>query len=311
MRSVLSREPWADRRVGPGCRKGIEGSAGVPTDASGGGLRAHMGSSVMEGSGVYDEPTVQQGRLVIADHGCRGQNLLNPLGVARYRIRARPEVGTAAIWVGHTDPCRLPDHCFSHASTGDRRAVRAAAAAEDWERFLRLGAAELRPGLRDRRHDARIRTGRSRLDGTHRGGARTPRRRITRAASSRRRAPTYILKPGERAGLPITLADSTIRVTPRPGLRGPAGPPRPTGVHARRDRRLPRMVRARAVVHARRRPPNAPGSEPPSPTEGRPSRGRRSESASERSPKRLRPTPCPRARAAAPRRCAAPRADAR
>ncbi len=52
---------------------------------------------------------------------------------------------TAVVWLSRV-PCPLPDHRFSYTSTGDRRAVWAAAAAEDWERFLRLGAAELRPG---------------------------------------------------------------------------------------------------------------------------------------------------------------------
>ena len=176
------------------------------------------------------------------------------------------------------------------------------------------GAAELRPGRRDRRHDARIRTGRIATGWAliEAGAEDALDAGITRAGELEATGlPTYIRKPGEffgaveRTGLPTTLADSTIRVAPRPGLRGPAGPP-PHG-----STRAPRPSPTAHGPSPRSRPrstptTHAPGSEPPSsPTEGYPSRGRHSESASERSPKRLRPTPCPRARAAAPRRPAA------
>ena len=55
--------------------------------------------------------------------------------------------GYAAGWLSHT-PTLIPDHCWIPGSTGEVRQAFERQAAQDWERFLRLRARELRPGGR-------------------------------------------------------------------------------------------------------------------------------------------------------------------
>jgi hypothetical protein len=93
-----------------------------------------MASSVMDGSGFYNEHSAQQQHaaaagvamleqaaaevplpgdepLVVADYGAsEGGNSLHPLGVALDRIRVRSGAGARAICVVHTD---LPANDFS------------------------------------------------------------------------------------------------------------------------------------------------------------------------------------------------------
>jgi hypothetical protein len=132
---------------------------------------------------------------------------------------------TAVVWLSQV-PCPLPNHLFSFAATGERRQKWARAAAGDWETFLRLRGAELRsgaelvvttlvsgPGYLD--WMALIEAGaKDTLDaGT-----------IDRAEHEAMVIPTYVREPDEffgtveRAGLPLTLVDSTIELAPDPAF---------------------------------------------------------------------------------------------
>lgn len=132
---------------------------------------------------------------------------------------------TAVVWLREA-PCPLPDHLFSYAATGERRRVWAAAAARDWETFLRLRSAELRSG--GELVVTTLVSGPGYLDwmtlveagarDTSEAGA------IDRAELEAMVIPTYVREPGEffgaveRADLPLTLVDSTIEMAPDPAF---------------------------------------------------------------------------------------------
>jgi hypothetical protein len=132
---------------------------------------------------------------------------------------------TAVVWLSRT-PCPLPGHLFSYASTGERRSVWAAAAAADWETFLRLRADELRPG--GQMVVTTLLSGPGYLDwmALVEAGARDAvDAGILRTGELEAMVlPTYIREPGEfvgaveRTGLPLTLAGSAVRVAPDPAF---------------------------------------------------------------------------------------------
>jgi hypothetical protein len=119
-------------------------------------------------------------------------------------------------------------------------------AAEDWERFLRLGAAELRPG--GETVVTTLLSGPGPLDWMaliEAGAKEALETGITRAGELEAMIlPTYIRKPSEffraveGAGRPLTLGARTDRDRRVPRMaRGPAD------VHARADRTLPAASR--------------------------------------------------------------------
>jgi hypothetical protein len=132
---------------------------------------------------------------------------------------------TAVVWLRDA-PCPLPNHLFSYMADGDRRQQWARAAADDWETFLRLRAAELRPGgelvvttlVSGPGYVEWMTLIEAGASDTLDSGM------IDRSELEAMVIPTYVREPDElfgaveRAERPLELADSTTRTAPDPAF---------------------------------------------------------------------------------------------
>lgn len=132
---------------------------------------------------------------------------------------------TAVLWLSEV-PCPLPDHLFSFTEEGERRHRWAERAAADWETFLRLRGAELRPGaqivvttlLAGADYLPWMETIEAGLRDALEAGA------IRRAEFEAMTIPTYLREPEEFfgaievEGLPLALVDSAIELAADPAF---------------------------------------------------------------------------------------------